>query len=140
MKRVGLIGGTGLDEWGVAGVTRTVDSRYGQLSAYPLEYELPGVRVYFLPRHGRKHLIPPHAVNYRANVDSFRQLNVDGVIAVNASAHFPGKEFAGIGISAYGALSVIMAMIFLKEKVSPGQWAGLAMIVLGVATLSVTQN
>ena len=51
-----------------------------------------------------------------------------------------GVIIAGIGISAYGALSVIMAMIFLKEKVSPGQWVGLVMIVAGVATLSVTQN
>lgn len=67
-------------------------------------------------------------------------LDVLGVIAVNTSGHFPGKEFAGIGISAYGALSVVMAMAFLKEKVSPGQWVGLAMIVTGVATLSVTQN
>jgi drug/metabolite transporter (DMT)-like permease len=67
-------------------------------------------------------------------------LDVLGVIAVNASAHFPGREFAGIGISAYGALSVLMAMIFLKEKVSSGQWAGLALIVAGVATLSATQN
>lgn len=67
-------------------------------------------------------------------------LDVLGVIAVNASGHFPGKEFAGIGISAYGALSVIMAMIFLKEKVSPGQWLGLALIVGGVATLSITQT
>ena len=67
-------------------------------------------------------------------------LDVLGVIAVNASGHFPGKEFAGIGISAYGALAVIMAMFFLKEKVSPGQWVGLAMIVTAVATMSVTQN
>ena len=67
-------------------------------------------------------------------------LDVLGVIAVNASGHLPGKDFAGIGISAYGALSVIMAMIFLKEKVSGGQWFGLALIVAGVATLSVTQG
>jgi drug/metabolite transporter (DMT)-like permease len=67
-------------------------------------------------------------------------LDVAGVIAVNSSGHYPGKEFAGIGISAYGAIAVILAMIFLKEKVSRGQWVGLAMIVLGVATLSVTQN
>lgn len=66
-------------------------------------------------------------------------LDVFGVIAVNASGHLPGREFAGIGISAYGALSVIMAMIFLKEKVSRGQWAGLGLIVGGVAILSVTQ-
>jgi drug/metabolite transporter (DMT)-like permease len=67
-------------------------------------------------------------------------LDVVGLIAINASGHLPGKEFAGIGISAYGAGSVILAMIFLKEKVSGGQWAGLALIVGAVATLSVSQG
>ena len=67
-------------------------------------------------------------------------LDVLGVIAINASGHLPGKDFAGIGISTYGALTVILAMIFLKEKVSRGQWAGLAMIVGAVATLSVSQG
>ena len=66
-------------------------------------------------------------------------LDVLGVIAVNASGHLPGKEFAGVGISAYGAMSVILAMIFLKEKVSPGQWFGLALIVGAVATMSISQ-
>jgi len=95
MERLGLIGGTGLDEWGAAGVPCTIDNRYGPPSAQPLEYELSGVRVYFLPRHGHEHQIPPHAVNYRANIDAFRQLNVEGVIAVNAvggitSNYYPG--------------------------------------------------
>lgn len=66
-------------------------------------------------------------------------LDVLGVIAINASGHLPGKEFAGVGISAYGALSVILAMFFLKEKVSPGQWVGLALIVGAVATMAVSQ-
>ncbi|MCA3574839.1 MAG: DMT family transporter [Aestuariivirga sp.] len=66
-------------------------------------------------------------------------LDVLGVIAINASGHLPGKEFAGVGISAYGALSVILAMIFLKEKVSPGQWVGLVMIVGAVATMALSQ-
>lgn len=66
-------------------------------------------------------------------------LDVLGVIAINASGHLPGKEFAGVGISAYGVLSVILAMFFLKEKVSPGQWAGLALIVGAVATMAVSQ-
>ena len=41
---------------------------------------------------------------------------------------------------AKAALSVIMAMIFLKEKVSPGQWVGLIMIVGAVATMSMSQG
>jgi len=65
-------------------------------------------------------------------------LDVLGVIAVNASGHLPGKEFAGIGISAYGALAVILATIFLKEKVSAGQWLGIALIFCGVAAMSVS--
>lgn len=66
-------------------------------------------------------------------------LDVLGVIAVNASGHLPGKEFAGVGISAYGAVATILAMIFLKEKVSAGQWLGIFLIVGGVATLSLAQ-
>ena len=67
-------------------------------------------------------------------------LDVLGVTAVNASGLLPGKEFAAVGISAYGAGSVLLAMIFLKEKVAPGQWAGILIIVCGVATVSVTQS
>lgn len=66
-------------------------------------------------------------------------LDILGLVLINASGHLPGKEFAGVGISAYGALSVLLAMIFLKEKVSPGQWVGLAMIVGAVATISLSQ-
>ena len=66
-------------------------------------------------------------------------LDVLGVIAVNVSGLFPGKEFAAIGISAYGALAVMLAMVFLKEKVSAGQWVGLVIIVGAVGTMSVSQ-
>jgi len=65
--------------------------------------------------------------------------DVLAVIAVSASGHFPGREFAAIGISTYGASAVILAMIFLREKVSWGQWVGIVLIVVGVATLSVSQ-
>ncbi len=40
--------------------------------------------MFFLPRHGERHQIPPHAVNYRANIDAFRQLQVAGIVAINA--------------------------------------------------------
>jgi len=84
MQRLGLIGGTGLDHWGVDGKLHQLDSAYGRPSAPPIEFRLGNLAVFFIPRHGSQHQIPPHAVNYRANIDVFRQLKVNGVIAVNA--------------------------------------------------------
>jgi 5'-methylthioinosine phosphorylase len=84
MQRLGLIGGTGLDHWGSAIRTHKVDSQYGHPSADLAEYQQGDLQLFFLPRHGKHHKIPPHAVNYRANIDAFRQLEVEAVIAVNA--------------------------------------------------------
>jgi 5'-methylthioinosine phosphorylase len=84
MQRLGLIGGTGLDQWGVAGKPRKAHSIFGKPSAEPVEFQVADLSVFFLPRHGVRHEIPPHAVNYQANIDVFRQLEVDAVIAVNA--------------------------------------------------------
>jgi len=95
MPRLGLIGGTGLDHWGATTSSHTIHSRYGQTSADLAEYRVGDLDLFFLPRHGTRHNIPPHAVNYRANIDAFRQLGVDGIIAVNAvggitANHQPG--------------------------------------------------
>ncbi len=84
MKRLGLIGGTGLDHWGRARRSHGIDTPYGPPSASLAEHGIAGCEVLFLPRHGEGHQIPPHAVNYRANIDAFRQLGVDGIVAVNA--------------------------------------------------------
>lgn len=62
-------------------------------------------------------------------------LDVGAVTAVNYAGHFPNKEFAAMGVSAYGGLAVLVAMVFLKEKVARGQWFGIALIVLGIACL-----
>ena len=84
MQRLGLIGGTGLDHWGTATRSHDISSAYGQPSAALSEYHLGDLQVFFLPRHGEQHQIPPHAVNYQANIDAFRQMQVEGIIAVNA--------------------------------------------------------
>lgn len=62
-----------------------------------------------------------------------------GVVAINASGHLPNREFAAIGISAYGGMAVILAALYLKERVAPGQWFGIGLIVGGVATLAIYQ-
>ena len=84
MRRLGLIGGTGLDQWPGELETLKLSSKYGQPSADLAKFSLGAVSIYFLPRHGYLHSIPPHAVNYRANIDVFQQAGVEAVIAVNA--------------------------------------------------------
>lgn len=95
MLRLGLIGGTGLNHWGEAIKTHTVSGDYGACSAGFAEFEIAGLRLFFLPRHGNEHDIPPHAVNYRANIDAFRQLDVEGIIAVNAVGAISGRNMPG---------------------------------------------
>lgn len=84
MRSLGLIGGTGLDHFGTAIGSHRIDSEFGRPSAAPAEYRVGDTRVFFIPRHGERHQLPPHAVNYRANVDALRQLRVEGIVAVNA--------------------------------------------------------
>ena len=64
-------------------------------------------------------------------------LDMAGLTAINASGFLPEHDFAAIGISTYGASAVILAALVLKEKVSPGQWAGIGLIVSGVAVISI---
>jgi len=84
MRRLGLIGGTGLYHWGEAVRSHNVSSVFGEPSAELAEYRLGNLQLFFLPRHGLQHSVQPHAVNYQANIDVFRQMQVEGIIAVNA--------------------------------------------------------
>jgi len=96
MRHFGLIGGSGLDRWGEAVATHCPQSPYGQASAEIEEYRAGGLRVYFLPRHGREHGIPPHAVNYRANIDCLRRVGAEAVLAVNAVGGIAGHCRPGV--------------------------------------------
>jgi 5'-methylthioinosine phosphorylase len=95
MTRLGLIGGTGLDRWGGEGRELVVRSIFGDPSTKPVEYALGDLQLVFLSRHGRAHELPPHAVNYRANIDIFRRLEVKHVVAVNAVGTITPKYAPG---------------------------------------------
>jgi 5'-methylthioadenosine phosphorylase len=58
-----------------------VDTPYGQPSDSYFLADVGGRRVAFLPRHSRRHTIPPHRINYRANVWGMRALGVKAVIS-----------------------------------------------------------
>jgi 5'-methylthioadenosine phosphorylase len=61
-------------------VTVDVDTPYGPPSAPVALAEIGGRRVAFLPRHGARHVVAPHEVNYRANLWALRALGVERVI------------------------------------------------------------
>jgi 5'-methylthioadenosine phosphorylase len=58
-----------------------VDTPYGPPSDAVMLATVGGRKVAFLPRHGRAHTIPPHKINYRANVWAMRSLGVQAVIS-----------------------------------------------------------
>jgi 5'-methylthioadenosine phosphorylase len=83
---LGVIGGSGL--YGVEGLTNArwtrVDSPFGAPSDELLIGELGGVRLVFLPRHGRGHPLPPSAINARANIDALKRAGVTDVLSIAA--------------------------------------------------------
>ena len=86
MTTVALIGGTGLDHWRGLDVERSVEiaTPYGAPSAALSYGRIHGVRLIFLARHGAAHSIPPHRINYRANMWALKQAGVRSVVAVAA--------------------------------------------------------
>ena len=78
---VGVFGGSGLSELVTAREAITIETPWGVPSALVTLGEVAGVRVAFLPRHGRGHEHPPHRVNYRANVDAMRRLGARALLA-----------------------------------------------------------
>ncbi|MFO1371114.1 MAG: S-methyl-5'-thioinosine phosphorylase [Candidatus Competibacteraceae bacterium] len=83
---VAVIGGTGLTSLDTLKITHreAVSTPYGEPSA-PLIYgKLDGRTVVFLARHGQHHTIPPHKINYRANLWALHRVGVQRIIAVAA--------------------------------------------------------
>jgi 5'-methylthioinosine phosphorylase len=82
-----VIGGSGLYSLGEDFHLHTQASRktpYGDTSADLLLGRWQDIDIAFLPRHGAGHRVPPHAVNYRANLWALQQAGVDSIFSVNA--------------------------------------------------------
>jgi 5'-methylthioinosine phosphorylase len=81
-----IIGGTGLTQIEALTITgeERVTTPFGEPSAPYLLGELNGRKLVFLARHGNPHRIPPHKINYRANIWGLKQLGVTEIIGVAA--------------------------------------------------------
>lgn len=81
--RYALIAGSGFQDFAADAPARNVDTCYGAASSPVRELRYGTHTVYLIARHGDALQIPAHRVNYRANLQALRQLDVDSVVAVN---------------------------------------------------------
>jgi len=83
---LGVVGGSGV--YGLEGLENArwekVESPFGAPSDALLLGELGGLRLVFLPRHGRGHPLPPSAIDYRANVDALKRAGVTDLVSISA--------------------------------------------------------
>jgi len=83
---IAIIGGTGLTELEGPEINHVheLDTALGKPSSPVSEGTWSGQKVLFLARHGHPHKVPPHKVNYRANLLALKEMGATHIIAVNA--------------------------------------------------------
>ena len=87
---IGIIGGSGIYEiedledpqW------ITINSTFGMPSDDVLIGQINGIKMVFLPRHGRGHIQSPSSINYRANIDIMKRCGVTDIVSVSACGSF----------------------------------------------------
>jgi 5'-methylthioadenosine phosphorylase len=83
---IAIIGGTGMYDNTI--LTNVVEAKMNTPFGHPSDLitigELEGTKIAFLPRHGRNHTIPPHAINYRANIWALKEIGVSRIISPSA--------------------------------------------------------
>ncbi|RLB54089.1 MAG: S-methyl-5'-thioadenosine phosphorylase [Deltaproteobacteria bacterium] len=86
MRTIGVIGGSGLyDLDGLTSVQEhRVSTTFGEPSDAVISGMLGDAKLLFLPRHGRGHRIPPHRINYRANILALKKLGAEQIVSVSA--------------------------------------------------------
>jgi len=86
MERIGIIGGSGL--YDLEGLKKKdevdLNTPFGSPSDKFIVAEFAEREIVFLPRHGRKHNIPPSSINYRANIYGMKKLGAGWIISVSA--------------------------------------------------------
>lgn len=86
MVRIGIISGSGL--YGIPGLKingkKKISTPFGSPSDSYTRGTIGTSEVLFLPRHSSRHNLPPHMINYRANIWGFKKLGVKRIISVSA--------------------------------------------------------
>ena len=83
---IGIFGGTGIYDSGLLQNNKeiTIETPYGRTSDTITIGEFRGKKIAFMPRHGKKHSIPPHMINYCANIWAFKELGITRIFSPSA--------------------------------------------------------
>ena len=83
---IGIIGGTGIYDPGLLDDIKelSIETPYGAPSEKITVGQYNGKKVAFIPRHGKKHTILPHMINYRANIWALKELGVKRIVSPSA--------------------------------------------------------
>ena len=85
-NKLAIIGGSGLYDVEEFKERELLDisTPWGKPSDQILKANYNNKEIYFLPRHGKGHFINPSNINFRANIDSLKQLGVTDIVSVSA--------------------------------------------------------
>lgn len=86
--KIGIIGGTGVYDPNILEDIKDeqVDTRWGRVRVKTGVYQ--GKKIAFMARHGEDHSVPPHLINYRANIMALKKLGVKNIFATAAVGSF----------------------------------------------------
>jgi len=98
MPDFGVIAGSGIYDIPDLEITETVtvETPYGEPSDSYRIGRFAGREVAFLPRHGSRHHIPPHRINYRANIWGFRELGISRILSIGATGGISRRMTPGM--------------------------------------------
>lgn len=86
---LGIIGGSGVYDIEMEGAEwQAIASPWGEPSDAVRTGEIDGLKVAFLPRHGRGHRLTPTGINYRANIDVMKRAGVTDLVSLSACGSF----------------------------------------------------
>ncbi len=83
-NKMGIIGGSGVYNLGLPLKEKLIKTPYSKKAVAVFAGDYKGIEVVFLNRHGKNHAVPPHLINYRANIFALKKAGVKAIISANA--------------------------------------------------------
>ena len=122
MAKVGIIGGSGLDDPSILENEQTleIDTPYGKPSSALKTGKIANQDVILLARHGREHTVPPTQVNFRANIHALKQAGCTHLLATTAVGSLREEIKEAARSCQFGKTDFRPSLPVLADGIEPG--------------------